>query len=234
MSFKNQAAPAKHTSWTVSKLNGYNECPAKAKYKNIDKLPEPSSPALARGTEIHGHAEQYITGREKKLVEELSNPVIKKMLNALRKDYKLKKVRVEMELAFTKDWKVCHWLAKDVYVRFKIDCVHWKGEKKVHVIDWKTGRFKPSEEYQEQLHAYCVALLSSGLAEEATSALVFTDSGDIVKSDTTLTMADLPAAQQKWDKKALPMLSDSVHAPRPGNACRWCPYSTNRGGPCEF
>ena len=227
MTFKNQSVQ-KHKSWTVSKLGQYNSCPAQAKYKHLDKLPEPSSPALARGSEIHGHAEQYVTGREPKLVDELKHPVIKKMLDGL------KKVRVEMELAFTKKWKPCHWLAPDVYVRFKIDAVHFLKDGTVLVIDWKTGKFKPSDEYAQQLHAYCVALLSSGLAKQAKSMLVFTDTGDVVESEKVLTLEDLPAAQKEWDKKAKPMLSDTMHAPRPGNACRWCTFSTNRGGPCQF
>jgi hypothetical protein len=235
MTFKNQAGPMKHNSWTVSKLNMYDGCPAKAKYKHLDKLPEPDSPAMARGGEVHAHAEQYVTGREKKLADELQQKKVKSLVEKLKKDYKGKKVRVEMELAFNRAWKPCHWLAKDVYVRFKIDVVHFISDGLAVVIDWKTGKFKPEhEEYQEQLHAYCTALLSSGLAKKAKAMLVFTDSGDIVEGDETFELEDLPAMQQYWDKKAKPFLSDTKHAPRPGNGCRWCPYSTNKGGPCRF
>lgn len=229
-------AKKQHLSWTVSKLGQYNKCPAQAKFKNLDKLPEPPSPALARGSEIHEAAEMYVAGRMPKLAEELKHPKIKALLDKLKAEYKLKKVRVELELAFTRQWKPCHWLAKDVYVRFKIDCVHFLKDGAVYVIDWKTGKFKPNDpEYDDQLHAYCTAILSTGLAKTAQAALVFTDTGDVVEREgQPLTLAQLPAAQKGWDKKAKPMLADTRHAPRPGNACRWCAYSANKDGPCEF
>ena len=50
------------TSWSFSRWNVYNTCPAQAKYKFIDKLPEPGSPAMDRGSAIHKGVEQYILG----------------------------------------------------------------------------------------------------------------------------------------------------------------------------
>lgn len=234
MSFKNKMVP-KIYSWSPSRLGAYENCPASAKYKYIEKLPEPPSPTLDRGIEIHKGAEDYVTHRTRKLHEDLQNPKVKKLLGVLRKDYKLKKVRVELELAFTREWKPCHWLAKDVYVRFKLDVLHLRPGKSALVIDWKTGKFKPDGEYDQQLSAYAVGALSSGLVESVTAQLVFTDCGEVVERPAgTLTLKDLPKAQKLWDKKAKAMLSDTRFAPRPGNSCRWCPFSTNRGGPCKF
>jgi hypothetical protein len=225
----------KHFSWTVSKLGVYKNCPAQAKYKFIDKLFEPEAPPLVRGTEIHNAAEQYVTGREKKLHADLKLPVVKNLLNQLRKEYKKKKVRVELELAFTKEWKPCHWMSKEVYVRFKIDVVHFLTNGEALVIDWKTGKFKPGNaEYGEQLEGYCLGLLASGLAKKVRSQLVFTDSGDVVEVEKTYTLKDLPQLQKRWDNNARPFLSDTKHAPKPGNACKYCNFSTNKGGPCEF
>jgi hypothetical protein len=235
MGFKNQVEPKRLTSWTASKLSLYESCPAKAKYKHIDKLPDEGGPALERGTEIHNAAEKYITSRTKTLHPDLKHPKIKKLLDTLRKDYKKKKVRTELELAFTKEWQKCHWLAKDVWVRFKMDCVHFLAGGKAHVIDWKTGKFKPDGEYDDQLSAYAVGLLVSGLAESVTAQLVFTDAGEIVTREAgTLTLADLPKAKLFWVKKTKAMLSDTRFPARPGNGCRYCPYSANKGGPCEF
>lgn len=233
MSFKKRIIK-QHKSWTPTKLAQYEECPAKAMYKHIDKLPEPPSPALDRGTEIHDAAANYITRRKPGLHDALHGKKTKKQLALLQKEYKAKKVRVELELAFTKEWKPCHWLAKDVYVRFKIDVVHFLKAGRVRVIDWKTGKFKPNEEYNDQLEAYQLALLVSGLAKEVESTLWFTDSDDVVDSEDVYTLKDLPALKAKWEKRAKPMLSDTKHAPRPGKGCWFCPFSTNKGGPCEF
>lgn len=237
MGFKNQTV-AKITSWTPTKLELYEGCPRKAKYKFIDKLPEPppepGSP-LERGTEIHESAEGYVTSRSSKLHEGLKNAKVKKLLNLLKKDYKLKKVRVELELAFNQAWKPVGWLAKDVYCRFKIDVLHLLKDGAGEAIDWKTGRFKPEGKYDDQLNAYSVAALSTGLVKSVTSKLVFTDHGEVVDVPAgRLAEKDLAKSQKIWDKKAKAMLSDTKFAPRPGVACKWCPYSTNRGGPCEF
>lgn len=229
---KPRPKPGRVTSWSPSKLTAYESCPAAVRYKYIDKLPEPPSPVLERGTAIHAAAEEYVTGRAKSLAPDLV--AVKKLLATLRKDYRAKKVRVELELAFNREWRACHWLAKDVYVRFKLDVLHLLKDGAARVIDWKTGRFKP-DGHDSQLSAYAVGALSSGLAKRVSAQLVFTDGGQVVDSPAgELSLDGLPAAQKAWDKRAAPMLADTTFAPRPGNSCRWCAYSTNRGGPCKF
>lgn len=235
MAFKLE--PKRITSWSPSKLSCYEECPRKAKYKYIDKIVEPQDPngPLARGSAIHKAAEDYITHRVAALPDTLQNPKVKKLLALLRKDYKLKKVRVEMELAFTKEWKMCGWLAQDVYCRFKVDVVHLLPGGKANLIDWKTGKFKPDGEYDDQLAAYAVGVLSSGLVKQATAQLMFTDVGEpVTRPAGALDVKGLAKEQKRWDAKARAMLSDTTFPCRPGNACRWCFFSTNKGGPCEF
>lgn len=236
MSFKKQAAAGRITSWTVSKIKLYDECPRKAKYKMVDKLPEPGSPALERGSMLDAQLEQYVSGRSKTLHEDImKSGKIVKLATALRKDYKAKKVRVQLELAFTRKWTACHWLDKDVYVRFKLDALHLLPKGSGNVIDWKSGRLKEGGEYDEQLNAYAVGVLSAGFVEHATAQLAFIDH-DVIMSRPAgeLSLKDLPKAQREWDKRATPMLEDKTFRPTPGNACRWCPYSANKGGPCDF
>lgn len=235
MGFNDQVKPKQLTSWTPSKLDLYEQCPAKAKYKYLDKLPELESPALARGTEIHEAAEQYVTGRKRTIHDDLKNPVVKRILSTLRSDYKKKRVRVELELAFNRAWKMVHWLAKDVYCRFKIDALHMLKGGEGEVIDWKTGKLKEDGKYDSQLNAYATAVLSAGLVERVTAKLVFVDAGHVVTSPAgTLSAKDLTKAQKAWDAKVKAMLNDTKFPPRPGNHCRWCSYSMNRGGPCRF
>ena len=59
------------TSWSFSRYQDYKSCPAKAKYKHIDKLKEPPSPAMERGAAIHNLCEQYVRGTLAKLPPEL-------------------------------------------------------------------------------------------------------------------------------------------------------------------
>lgn len=236
MSFKKQAAAGRITAWTVSKIKLYDECPRKAKYKMVDKLPEPGSPALERGSMLDECLEHYVTNRSPKLHLDIkASPKIKKLADLLRKEYKEKRVRVQLELAFDRAWKACHWLAPNVYVRFKLDALHLLKGGKGNVIDWKSGRLKEGGEYDEQLNAYAVGVLTAGLVEHATAQLAFIDHNVIMTRPAgELSVGDLKAAQREWDKRAAPMLEDKTFKPTPGNACRWCPYSANKGGPCDF
>ena len=81
-------------------------------------------------------------------------------------------------------------------------------------------------------------LLSAGFGETSQSKLVFTDHGINVPRDdediTELTLEDLPEAQARWTKRAKAMMTDEVFVPRPNFLCRYCPYSCNVGGPCEY
>jgi len=156
-------------------------------------------------------------------------------LDTLRAAYKQQKCRVELDLAFTKDWRLTQWMAQDVYVRFKMDVIHLLDGKRSEITDWKTGRFKPEEEFDDQLNGYAVAALTAGFGEETTAQLCFTDQGQTVRSEAgTLKRSDLGKAQKALDARAKRMFVDKVFPPRAGNSCRWCPFSSNKGGPCEY
>lgn len=231
-------AREKIRSWSPTNLGLYEECPRRAYYKLVERLPEPPQDPngpLARGTRIHEAAEGYITSRVPKLDPDLKNKKVKKILDNLKAEYKNKKVRVEMMLAFDKNWKVTGWTSSTAYCRFKVDAIHFVKDGRGIAYDWKTGRFKPEGKYDDQVNSYAVAVLSTGLLKEVTSKLVFTDHGEEVDVPAGhLRESELKKAQQHWDKKAKAMLSDTRFSPRPGNACRWCPYSANVGGPCEY
>lgn len=228
----------KFTAWSASRLATHEKCPRQAKYKHLDKLDEgPKGAALEYGNIVHKAAENYIAHRTNELHEGLKK--IKKLLDRLRALYKKRLVRVEAELAFTKEWKPTHWFADDVYVRVKIDALELSPDGKTcRVYDWKTGKFKNQrriEEDDDALNLYAVGALSTGLAKEATAELVYTVNGKSIKRPKgTVSLPVLKENQQAWDKRARPMLNDKHFATRPGNHCTYCPYTANIGGPCEF
>src|SRR5512133_3862286 len=92
------------TSWSFSRYSDYKRCPAFAKYKHLDKLPEAPSTAMARGSEIHGLAEQYSLGKLKALPNALSG--FKDEFAAIKK---IKAKIVEQQWAFTADWQPTEW-----------------------------------------------------------------------------------------------------------------------------
>ena len=51
------------TAWSYSALSLYEQCPLKYKLTKIDKLPEPKSPHLTRGLEVHDQCDKFLTGQ---------------------------------------------------------------------------------------------------------------------------------------------------------------------------
>ena len=59
------------TQWSYSRLKTYEQCPSKVKFRYIDKLSEPSSPQMDRGTRIHKLAEDFVTEKIDIIPDEL-------------------------------------------------------------------------------------------------------------------------------------------------------------------
>ena len=229
-------------AWSPSRLVDYETCPAKLKYKAIDRLPEPPAPALDRGTRIHKEAEEYIMG-DGQVTPDLRG--VKTELKRLRQAYRRGKVRVEQSLAFDQRWKPVEWFSPDAWLRCKIDVVEQAKPKQVkktllgvvRITDWKSGKnnARDSEKHADQLNLYALSVLLGGDAEYATARLAFTDTGEFVeKPEGTLSMKDVPATKDIWEARVEPMLTDREFAPTPNFTCRWCAFSKAKGGPCRF
>jgi RecB family exonuclease len=230
----------KLTAWSPSRLKTYEACPAQAKYKFIDKLPEPASPHLDRGTMLHKACEEYVNGVRTAIDPELSAIVL--TLKNLRAKFKKGKAKVELSLAVNNKWEPVDWFHPKTYARFKIDVVELAPKKAMLITDWKTGQFRPSDEYKEQLELYNVAVLSHKMGTGAAARLVFVDTGRMWPDPKNrkgeppiiLSAAGLKQAQKKWDKRVEGYLNDEIFDPTPNFGCRWCPFSKAKGGPCRF
>jgi len=213
------------TAWSYSRWRDYEQCPLRAKFKHVDKIKEPSNEAMDRGSAIHKLAEDFACGRLKLLPVELVK-FKSKFLNL-----KKQKVLAEQEWAFDKNWNDVSWFAKEAWVRVKMDACYVSGEE-VYVIDHKTGKYRAGE-YTEQLELYALAaLLKFPEAKSAICRLWFLDSGD--EASYAATKEELKALKKKWVTRTKAMLNDKRFAPKPGNYCRWCPFSKSKGGTCKF
>ncbi|HUW46898.1 MAG TPA: PD-(D/E)XK nuclease family protein [Dehalococcoidia bacterium] len=240
MSFLKQTEKGiKITAWSFSRWTCYEGCPRKAKYKFIDKLPEPQGEALARGTMLHELAEFFLRGIKKTIPKELE--LISEVLKKLKKQGAL----AEAEFAFDKDWKPVEWFSKDAWCRVKADAtvlpVLGKGVPTVKVDDFKSGgkadklNFDDNPEYEMQLELYSLAgLLAYPTAEKAETSLIFIDYGKVVVNEKVFTRSDVPKLKKLWEKRTKRMLADTVFAPNPGRACTWCHFRKSKGGPCSY
>lgn len=220
----NKPKPRQITSWSYSRYATYEECPAKAKYKFIDKLPDPGNEAMERGNTIHKLAEDYTKGKIKKLPPELLR--FKDDFEELKRS----KPIVEETLAFTKDWKQTRWDDwTGCAVRIKTDAMCLDGST-LYIIDHKTGKMR--EGYDSQLSLYAMGGMLAYDIKLVNTQMWFLDSGDRVEKEFKAT--ELTKLMKEWDKRTAPMLNDTRFSPKPGNGCRWCPFSKSKGGPCKF
>ena len=224
------ATPArKITQWSYSRWKTYTSCPRKAKYCYIDRLPQPSSPAMDRGTAIHKMAEDFLRGTHKAAKKELRH------FKAEFTQMRVMGAKPELEMAFSKTWKPTGWFDAETWVRIKVDALAVRqtgqGHHEVLVIDFKTG--KKYDDHNEQLSLYALGgMLANDLADKVRTQLWYLDSGEVLED--SYNYSQLEALKSQWIRQTKPMLSDTKFAPLPSRSCLWCPFSKAKGGPCEF
>ena len=236
------AKATKITSWSISRFKDYDSCPLKAKLKHIDKMKEPSSPAMERGTEIHTLAEHYIKGIIRTVPAALVafSDYFKDRRKQFAKDPDT--IHVEQSWAYRNDWSITRfddWTG--CWLRVKVD-IAWQppGEPGVLIVDdVKTGRYKPEEhaEYLAQLDLYATgAMVKYPDIVEVRPRLLYVDHGVIHPTGTPIVYKrdQLDNLKKGWEKKVAPMFKDTKFPPKPSNGCRWCSFSSAKGGPCKF
>lgn len=237
-------AAKKITAWSYSRFGTYMECPFKAKCKFIDKLPEPGSSAMDRGTAMHALTEEHITGKmsgkpeEVAKAEEFRDEFMKSILPNIAEDAALAKKgnpRAEEMWAFTPSWNPTGWFdMSSAWCRIKTDLVFWRDEKKgeLVIVDHKTGRRQ--EAHRAQLSLYALGgFIMVPEAKHISTEVWYLDQGKPWTKDE-YERDELDDIKDAWVSKVEAMLSDTMFAPRPGNYCRWCHFSKAKGGPCLY
>lgn len=215
------------TTWSYSRWGVYKQCPFKAKLKFIDKLEEPGSPAMDRGTAIHKMAEDFVTVKPcPKLPTELA--FYGAELRLARKS----KPIVEQEWGFTRTWEPTGWSEKDTWLRAKCDLIFTPKGGPLTIVDHKTG--KRYDDHAEQLSLYALLGFIKFPEVPAIKAEIwYLDQGKPTL-EINYTREDERFLRHKWEENVRPMFNDTMFAPKPGYYCRWCFFRKGNGGPCEF
>jgi CRISPR/Cas system-associated exonuclease Cas4 (RecB family) len=214
----------KIVAWSYSRLKTWEECPAKAKYKFLLKLPEPDSPYAARGTDLHELAENYIKGT----VIDCPPPLVdvKEYLDALKHE----STKTEMQVAFDDNWEPCEWFSVKTYCRVIFDAVKREGAKAT-VVDHKTG--KKYDEHTDQLRLYALAsFMLWPDVEEIEAQVIYIDHAERLRM--TFHRSSVEELKAYWEGRANKMRSDDMFSPTPNPKCKWCHFRKSNGGPCVF
>ena len=212
-------------AWGFSKLDTYRDCPKKFFFQFIQKLPQPSSPAMERGSNMHEAIEMYLNGWAKTLPENLTEWVVP--LDVL----KTKDFQAEQALGFDKNWTpLKDWFQSGVWLRAKMDAKYIQ-DGMLTVIDFKSGKYRVPSTEQVELYAIAGSALHPEV-EKVKAEFWFLDSGDIYTRDYT--KPELLQLRKKYENYVAPIYADTVWEATPSSACRWCTYSKTKGGPCKF
>lgn len=240
-------------AWSYSRFSTYDQCPRKAQYQYIHRLPEPDSTAGMKGTRVHAIAAMIATGKlpppskdnrafYAELPAILKSKTFPEELATFQQEFKelrkIASVQVESDWAFRKDWTPCGWFDRDCWLRIKVD-LHWLAQRKngrgrvteVEIRDHKTGKWSKDHVLQRSLYGLGAFLMYPDAAV-VRAAHWYLDLGK-EESDTWV-RKDLPGLQQEWLNRTTAMLNDTTFAPRPSDKCRWCHFRKANGGPCEF
>lgn len=207
--------------WSFSAWECAEQCPAKFKYRYIDKLPQKPNRWAARGIEIHSMGEQYLLGKI------TGTPAAFAAFSTELKGLKDAKAEAEQWANVTRDWKPTEFDGK--WIVSKLDArVREPGES--IVIDFKSGKIY-EDKHKEQCSLYAAIELAytPGIKKVTTEAW-YVDQADV--RSWTFTAAELKREQKKWTERGVALQARTEFPPSPSRLCEWCDYSVRNGGLC--
>jgi hypothetical protein len=218
------------TAWSYSRWSTYDKCPKQLEYKFIQKLPEPPSTALERGSAVHADVAAYILGDLP-----VNDPIPGwTYFEGLFRDLREMSPLVEQQWGFTKQWAPTGWFGADTWFRSVLDAALIYADGTADVIDFKTG--KPSAGHAQQAELYAVSVVRRyPETQSVTVRFWYLDLEQRGKESVFRFSRDtVPALLKVWSTRAEKMLSDKNLPPRPGTHCQWCPFGKAKGGPCKY
>lgn len=219
---------AKFEAWSMSRLNDWRECPAKAKFKHLDKLKEPFAPAMQRGTDIHAKAALCVREPEKtKLAEELERFIDEFDDVRLLPDGDK---QTELQWAFNSSWTLLpSFFDSGAWVRMILDLRYKTSSTEVTIVDHKTGKVYEKNREQNKLYALG-EFMASPTTEVVKTELWYLDQGEIVED--RYTRDQVKELTMYWDKESRGIMRDTEFKPTPNSKCKWCHFAKSKGGPC--
>ena len=217
-------------TWSYSALGKFEKCPQSWSYQKINRLPDPSSPAMKRGNKIHARLEHAVRTGE---VPDIQTFKLARYIKDLRK----RAPHVEEMWVFDKNWRFLgvggnnKWY-DDAWLYAKLD-VYLPPTQKMppRVIDWKTGRIYP--EHESQAHLYALAALSREQRDFPVVEvdMVYADQKEVHHME--IKTKDAVDQREEWTARANVLMTATEFPRKPGKHCDWCSFSQRKGGPCN-
>jgi putative RecB family exonuclease len=241
-------------SLSPSRAGDFLTCPLLYRFRVIDRLPEPPSPAAARGTLVHAVLERLFdepaASRTPQTAQAMLAPQWERLLSeepalaGLFGDEQertawLTEARAMLDRYFAledptrleprhREHAVEAVLESGLLLRGYIDRVDVTADGEIRIVDYKTGR-SPREEYEAsalfQMKFYAVVLWLTQQQVPKLLQLIYLGNGEIMRYAPD--ESDLRATVRKIDAlwRAIERArSTGDWRPRPGRLCAWCAH----------
>jgi len=213
-------------SW--SRINVYRGCPAQFKSMYIDKdyPDEGENPAFVKGNRIHKQLEEYVLwkrgeGKEPKLCNEAANAV--GIIDNYVEKAGAESVNPEKQIAVTHDWELCDWFERPDKLRFRaiMDMIVFISLEEIHIIDWKSGKFRPYASGIGQLHLSANILFALyPKVQKIVNAYLFVEHKKTEK--VTFLREDHAKIRAKFDLEYTVINEDKEFEPKKNSYCFFC------------
>lgn len=217
-------------AFSYSRWSDWSSCPAKYKFKYIDKVDTgPTPKALLEGRKVHDEAADYLTGKRDDLPKRMEkfSVIAEAMRNAPENQRK-----VEEQMAFDRGKLPVAWFGPNVYMRFIWDAAIWNAEAtEIDIIDFKTG--KPYGSYDEQAQIFSIpAFWTMPSLQVMRGHWMYLDTGATI--DYEITREQFPAIERTWLGNVALMEADRAFPATPSKkACRFCDFGPAKLNICR-
>ena len=220
-------------AWSHSTLKTFETCAYRSYIAKVKRISEDYGPAAKRGSEIHDQAERYVDGRLTEFPDTLSK--FTTQFERLKNLYDENKAELEGEWGFTIEWEACHWMAKDVWARIKLDAIVHENNTSARVIDYKTGRqFGNEIAHGQQALTYAIgSFLRYPDLQHVQTELWYLDHGTVAEQSYTRDQALL--FLPKLHERAIVMTTAEKFPPNPSKTnCKWWSYKNGEKPACQW
>ena len=206
---------------SFSALKMYENCPRRYMHQRINKeVQDEGSDASKYGERIHEALELRLRDQSP-LTDETKK--YESLCTAIEQESEDGELFVEQKMTLNKNLTPTEWFAPDAWFRSVLDVlmIH-ENQKKVFVLDWKTGKRRPDF---TQMEIFALQVFKHyPKVDSVTSALVWL--GDY-KMDTQVYKRE--QSNEMWAKimarinRIYESLEHDTWPPKPSGLCPWCP-----------
>ncbi len=221
----------KYGPYSYSRLATFAKCPAKFKFNYIDKVKVEFivSEAMERGSEIHNSLEAFMNGHSEHLHPDIHEHY-GQFFFSLRETYDC---QPEYKWGIDMDMAPCGYDHPDVMVRGFMDLRFVPKEERVQVFEYKTGKIYPEHTHQQRLYGTATLIeLPDQKGVDVTA--VYLDQKQNKKIYYPASMLGEYTSMLKMEIETIENTPLDEFIPKPQWACKWCQFSKQNRGPCQF